>query len=117
MAEAVVNGEVQPKQTKAMDMRFHWLHDQECQEQFWIYWRPGKLNYAGYWTKHHAAAHHRHIRKEYLTPHIVSEMLRMEQSRVAAARTQITSVNQKFPPETYFSQLFVTFAQKLVFFV
>jgi hypothetical protein len=24
MAEAVINGKVQPKQTKAMDMRFHW---------------------------------------------------------------------------------------------
>ena len=25
MEEAVTNGKVQPKQTKAMDMRFHWL--------------------------------------------------------------------------------------------
>ena len=25
MAEAVINGKVQLKQTKAMDMRFHWL--------------------------------------------------------------------------------------------
>ena len=29
MAEAVVNGKVQPKRTKAMDMRFHWLRDRE----------------------------------------------------------------------------------------
>jgi hypothetical protein len=27
MAKGVVNGTVQPKQTKAMDMRFHWLWD------------------------------------------------------------------------------------------
>ncbi len=27
MAEAVINGKVQPKQTKAMDMQFHWLQD------------------------------------------------------------------------------------------
>jgi hypothetical protein len=27
MAEGVVNGKVQSKQTKAMDMRFHWLQD------------------------------------------------------------------------------------------
>jgi len=85
MAEAGVNGEVQPKQTKAMDMRFHWFRNRECQEQFWIYWRPGKLKYADYWTKHYAAAHHRNVRTEFLTPHIVLEMLRMEQSRVAAA--------------------------------
>ena len=28
MAEAVVNGKVQPKRTKAMDVRFRWLRDQ-----------------------------------------------------------------------------------------
>ena len=80
MAEAVINGKVQPKRTKAMDMRFHWLRDRECQEQFRIYWRPGKLNYADYWTKHHAATHHQNVRKEFLTPHIVLEMLQIEES-------------------------------------
>ena len=54
MADAVINGKIQPKQTKAMDMRFHWLRDRECQQQFRIYWRPGKLNYADYWTKQNA---------------------------------------------------------------
>ena len=34
MAEAVTNGKVQPKRTKAMDMRFHWLRDREYQRQF-----------------------------------------------------------------------------------
>jgi hypothetical protein len=64
MAEAVIiNGKVQPKQTKAIDMRFHWLRDRECQKQFRIYWRPGKLNYADYWTKHHAGKHHCNIQK------------------------------------------------------
>jgi hypothetical protein len=32
MADAVINGKIQPKQTKAMDMRFHWLRDRECQQ-------------------------------------------------------------------------------------
>ena len=41
MAEAVSNGKIQPKHTKAMDMRFHWLRDRECQKQFRIYWCPG----------------------------------------------------------------------------
>jgi hypothetical protein len=61
--EAVCNGKIQPKQTKAMDMRFHWLRDRQCQEQFRIYWGPGKSNYADYWTKHHPATHHKHTRK------------------------------------------------------
>jgi len=87
-AEAVCNSKIQPKRTKAMDMRFHWLRDRQCQEQFRIYWRPGKSNYADYWTKHYPATHHKHTGKEFLTPHRVLEMLRIEQSRgniVAAA--------------------------------
>ena len=84
MADAVVNGKVQPKQTEAMDMRFHWLRDRECQEQFRIYWRPEKLNYADYWMKHHAATHHRNVCKEFPTPYIVLEVLRQEQSEAAA---------------------------------
>ncbi len=31
MADAIINDKIQPKQTKAMDMRFHWLRDRECQ--------------------------------------------------------------------------------------
>ena len=59
MADAVCNGKVQPKRTKAMDMRFHWLRDRECHQQLRIYWRPGKSNYADYWTKHHPEKHHK----------------------------------------------------------
>jgi hypothetical protein len=81
MADGVINGKITPKRTKAMDMRFHWLRDRECQEQFRFYWRPGRLNYADYWTKHHPAAHHRNVRKEFLTPLIVIEMLRLEQTK------------------------------------
>ncbi len=75
MADAIINGKIQPKQTKAMDMGFHWLRDRECQQQFRIYWRPGKMNYANYWTKHHPELHHRIIRKEVLTLTIVLKML------------------------------------------
>jgi hypothetical protein len=85
MADAVCNGKIQPKRTKAMDMRFHWLRDRECQKQFRIYWRPGKLNYADYWTKHHPAAHHKGARKEFITPTIVVEMLQIEQGNIVAA--------------------------------
>eukprot|EP00804_Cyclotella_cryptica_P009383 CCRYP_018078-RE/>CCRYP_018078-RE protein AED:0.44 eAED:0.44 QI:0/-1/0/1/-1/1/1/0/181 len=84
-AEGVVNGKIQPKRTKAMDMRFHWLRDRECQEQFRIYWRPGKLNYADYWTKHHPATHHQHIRREFITPQLVVAMLRLSQRTQPAA--------------------------------
>ncbi len=76
----VVKKTTQQNQTKAMDMRFHWLRDRECQEQFRIYWRLGNLNCADYWTKHHPAKHHKNIRPEFLTPYLVLEMLRQEKS-------------------------------------
>eukprot|EP00804_Cyclotella_cryptica_P022238 CCRYP_017928-RA/>CCRYP_017928-RA protein AED:0.26 eAED:0.26 QI:0/0/0/1/1/1/3/0/814 len=41
-ADGIVNSRVQPKRTKAMDMRFHWLRDRAInQNQFRFYWRPG----------------------------------------------------------------------------
>lgn len=68
-AEGIVNKRVQPKRTKAMDMRFHWLRDRSIsQKQFRFYWRPGPTNYADYWTKHHPAAHHSNMRPVFLTP-------------------------------------------------
>ena len=41
MADGIINGKVQLKRTKVMDMCFHWLRDRECQKQFRFYWRPG----------------------------------------------------------------------------
>jgi hypothetical protein len=66
-AEGVINNKIQPKCTKAMDMRYHWLRNQEAQGQFNIYWRPGRTNLADYFTKHHAPAHHVNVRAEFLT--------------------------------------------------
>jgi hypothetical protein len=56
-----------PKCTKAMDMQFHWLRDLESQDQFKIYWRPGKTNLADYFTKHHPSNHHTNVTAEFLT--------------------------------------------------
>jgi hypothetical protein len=47
-AEGVINNKIQPKKTKAMDMRFHWLRDRKQRQQFRIYWRPGGANLADY---------------------------------------------------------------------
>jgi hypothetical protein len=52
---------------KAMDMHFHWLHDQKAQGQFRIYWRPGKSNLADYLMKHHPPAQHVNVRAEFST--------------------------------------------------
>ena len=46
-----MNSLVQPKHTKAMDIRFYWLRDRGVnQDQFHFYWRPGTLQRGDYWT-------------------------------------------------------------------
>jgi hypothetical protein len=66
-AEGVINNKIQPKQTKAIDMQFHWLCNRKAQGQFQIYWRPGKTNLVDYFTKHHPSAHHVNVQTEFLT--------------------------------------------------
>jgi len=83
-AEGIINKRVQPKRTKAMDMRFHWLRDRINQKQFQCYWRPGSTNYADYWTKHHPAAHHRNMRSIFLTP--LSQLLEFRKAQITTAR-------------------------------
>ena len=61
-----VTNKIIPKATKAMDMHYHWLPNREQQQQFWFYWRTGKTNYVNYWTKHHAAIHHKPMQPLFL---------------------------------------------------
>ena len=79
--EGVINKKVQPKRTKAMDMNLYWLRDRETLKQFRFYWRSGKLNLADYPSKNHPAAHHRSVRKEYLTPQEILDKLRKEKRK------------------------------------
>ena len=86
-AEGVINNKIQPRRTKAMDMRFHWLRDRESQDQFKIYWRPGGTNLADYFTKHHPPAHHVNVRAEFLT--------KVKDLAEARAARQTTNVSEK----------------------
>ena len=67
-AHAVVTNNVQPRRTKAMDMRFHWLRCCDTQGQFRYYWKPGTTNLGDYWTKHHPSSHHKNFRSLVLAP-------------------------------------------------
>ena len=79
-AEGIINSRVQPKQTKAMDMRLHWLRDRSvAQKQFEFYWRPGSTNRGDYLTKHHPPSHHVKIRPEILTSYKTLVDLRSRQ--------------------------------------
>ncbi len=66
-AEEVANNKLLPKQTKAMDMRFHWLWCRDAQKQFRFFWRPGPTNKGDYPSKHHPGVHHKNERPAWLT--------------------------------------------------
>ncbi len=83
-ALGVVTNNIQPRRTKAMDMRFHWLRCRDTQGQFRYYWRPGPKNRADYWTKHHCAAHHIEKRPTILTAKFILDAFCASTNRTLA---------------------------------
>jgi hypothetical protein len=83
-ALGVVNNNIQPQCTKAMDMHFHWLRCRDSQGQFRYYWRPGPDNRADYWTKHHCAAHHIEKRPGILTSNFTLNALQASTQQTPA---------------------------------
>jgi len=81
-ALGVIMNNIQPRRTKAMDMRFHWLRCREAQQQFRWYWRAGPTNEGDYYTKHFCAAHHVHKRPEILTPVRILRALRARMGKL-----------------------------------
>jgi hypothetical protein len=61
-ALGILNETIKQKRSKALDMRYHWLTDRVRQNQFDVYWRPGRENLGDYHTKHHSAQHHKDMR-------------------------------------------------------
>jgi hypothetical protein len=86
-AVRVVTSNIQPRQTKSMDMRFYWLQGRKAQKQFKFFWRPGKTNLGNYWTKHHCSAHHIKKWDTILTPLSIVTAL-----HASIQRTLITKV-------------------------
>jgi hypothetical protein len=67
----IANNNIKQQRSRTIDVRFYWVRDRVRQGKFNIYWQPGKVNLADYYTKHHSAAHHQLVRPLYLhtTPH------------------------------------------------
>ena len=61
-----VTDNITQKRSKSWDMRFYWLRDKECQQQFKIVWKQAQQNLADYITKHFSGKYHRHIRSRYI---------------------------------------------------
>ena len=58
-ADGIMTKTVKQKQCKATDKRFYWLQDRVKQGEFRVFWAPGKVNLAEYFTKYHLPAHHK----------------------------------------------------------
>jgi hypothetical protein len=59
-----INGTIEQKRKKAMDMRFYWIKDRVKQSQCNVYWVPKFQNLADYFTKHHSLAHHKRVHRK-----------------------------------------------------
>ena len=69
-AFGIANKSIKQKRSKAMDMRFHWMHDRILQEHFHVFWKPGRTNLGDYHSKHHPTTHHIKVRNTNLhEPH------------------------------------------------
>ena len=67
---------IKQKQSKAWNMRYHWLREKELQKQIKIYWQKGSDNHADYYTKHFPAKYHQEIRPKYiLSGHLMQQCL------------------------------------------
>ena len=65
-AASFVNDTLKRKRSKAWDVRYHWLIEQQKKKNFKIFWDKGDNNLADYHTKHHPPSHHKKMRKNYI---------------------------------------------------
>ena len=100
-AHSVVTNNIQPRRTKAMDMRFYWLRCRDAQGQFRYYWMPGTQNLADYFTKHFPGAHHKAMRPQFLTPKKHLESLR-RRKLVARQRVELAQALTELASRTQF---------------
>ena len=70
------NKTIKQKQSKAWDMRYHWLREKELHKLIKVYWDQGLRNLADYFTKHFAIKYHKEIRSKYiLSGHVIQQSL------------------------------------------
>jgi len=80
----IANDTIKQQRSRAIDMRFYWVRDRVQQGQFIIYWAPGSINLADYYTKHHSPAHHRKMRATYLhTPNAANIVVKLSTGQSA----------------------------------
>jgi hypothetical protein len=104
-AFGILNETIKHKQSKAKDMRYHWLTDRVRQKQFDFYWRRGRENLGDYHTTHHSAQHHKdmhgfilHQAKSIQVLRGCVKLLPLPQPRCAPVRTHGQIQAPRAPP-------------------
>ena len=101
-ADGFTNETIKQKLSKAINIRFYWIHDRTSQGQFLIYWQTSITNLDDYHTKHHSPAHYQLMRPAYLQ---TSEEL----AQCAIAHILRGCVNSRVPKTvrhiTYFNRI------------
>ena len=59
MAQGFATKSMKQRKSKAIEMNFYWVQDQQHLGNVDIFWRPKELNMVDYFTKHHAPIVHR----------------------------------------------------------
>ena len=66
IAVGIVNNTIKRQRSRAMEMRYFWLIDQETKKYFKFYYQPGQENLADYPSKTNTGTIHTHMRTYYL---------------------------------------------------
>ena len=77
----IINDTIRQCRSKAMDMRFYCIKDQQKQGQFRLYWASSSTNRGDYFTKHHSPVHHRIMRPYYIHMPTAQELKHKQLSR------------------------------------
>ena len=64
-AVGIVNNTIKRQRSRAMEMRYFWLLDQETQRYIKVYYQPGAENLGDYPSKAHTGPIHTHVRPYY----------------------------------------------------
>ena len=100
-AHGLTKGTMKQKQSKAIDMRFHWLKDRaNNHNQIDIQWAPGASNLGDYPTKHHIARHHRTAHPVYLNIDGVSPTTMQGCAEMLSPLSQKSHSRHSSPPMT-----------------
>ena len=75
-AASFVTDNLKMKRSKAWDVRYHWLSEQQKEKKLNIYWDSGNNNIADYHSKHHSPSHHQNVREKYILRNFLLNILR-----------------------------------------